>query len=393
VTGKPLHYAEPATRFEARPRIDPRWTRLLWPLLALVVLLAFDLIYIRGFFQIQVRDARLYGSLIDILDRATPVLLLSVGMTLVIATGGVDLSVGAIMAISGAVAAQLVAGHGPAVAMAAALLVSILGGAWNGFLVAALGIQPIVATLILMVAGRGIAQLITGGQIITFTNPAFDFVASGALSDLLPDRWRQAAPALWGVALGYPFTIPLALLVACLTGLVARKTAIGLFIEAVGGNATASRYAGVNAGVVKFMAYVFSGLCAGIAGLIVASDIRAADPNNAGLYLELDAILAVVIGGTALTGGRFSLPGSVLGALVIQALTTTILTLGVKAQWTLVVKALVVVIVCLLQSEGLRDKITGVLRRSRGGRRGFEPVLGAPATTPPTVPSPEPGEP
>jgi simple sugar transport system permease protein len=113
------------------------------------------------------------------------------------------------------------------------------------------------------------------------------------------------------------------------------------------------------------MAYVFSGLCAGVAGLIVASDIRAADPNNAGLYLELDAILAVVIGGTALTGGRFSLPGSVLGALVIQALTTTILTLGIKAQWTLVVKALVVVVVCLLQSEGLRDKIAGALRRRR----------------------------
>ena len=367
MTGGPLNYAEPATRFDPRPRIDPRWTRLLWPLLALVVLLAFDLIYIRGFFQIQIRDVRLYGSLIDILDRATPVLLLSVGMTLVIATGGVDLSVGAIMAISGAVAAQLVAHHGPAVAMAAALLVSLVGGAWNGLLVAGLGIQPIVATLILMVAGRGIAQLITGGQIITFNNPTFEFVASGALSDLLPDRWREAAPVFWAITLGYPFTIPLALLVACATGLIARKTAIGLFIEAVGGNATASRYAGVNSGAVKFMAYVFSGLCAGVAGLIVASDIRAADPNNAGLYLELDAILAVVIGGTALTGGRFSLPGSVLGALVIQALTTTILTLGVKAQWTLVVKALVVVIVCLLQSEGLRDKIAGAFRR-RGGQ-------------------------
>ena len=386
MTGAPPNDAGPAARFEPRPRIDPRWTRLLWPLLALVVLLAFDLIYIRGFFQIQVRDAHLYGSLIDILDRASPVLLLSIGMTLVIATGGVDLSVGAVMAISGAVAAQLVAQHGAGVAMTAALFVSLAGGAWNGLLVAGLGIQPIVATLILMVAGRGIAQLITGGQIITFTNPAFDFVASGAFSDLVPLRWRQVAPVFWGITLGYPFTIPLALFVAAATGLVARKTATGLFIEAVGGNATASRYAGVNAGAVKFMAYVFSGLCAGIAGLIVASDIRAADPNNAGLYLELDAILAVVIGGTALTGGRFSLPGSVLGALVIQTLTTTILTLGVNAQWTLVVKALVVVVVCLLQSEGLREKIGGAIRRQGGPRQGFDPVVPARA---PSAPLPD----
>lgn len=334
-------------RYAPRPKIDPRWVRLLWPLLALVALLLFDLIYIDNFFHVGVQDDHLYGSVIDILENAGPVLLLSIGMTLVIATGGVDLSVGSIMAISAAVAAQLVvAGHSFTLALAAALAVALLAGAWNGMLVSVLGIQPIVATLILMVAGRGIAHLVTGSQIINFTDPAYTYLGGG-----------------------YLFALPVSLTVVAVallaTALLVRKTALGLFIEAVGGNATASRYAGVNATAVKWMVYVFSGACACVAGLISAADIRAADPNNNGLYMELDAILAVVIGGTALTGGRFSLPGSVIGALVIQTLTTTILTYGVAPEKTLVVRAAVVIVVCLLQSEGLREKVAS-WRRARG---------------------------
>ena len=346
MTDAPLPVASPSDRFSPRPKIDPRWTRLLWPLLALLALLLFDLFYIGpGFFHVVVRDGRLYGSLIDILDRASPVLLLSIGMTLVIATGGVDLSVGAVMAIACAVAAQIVvSGHGFAPAFAAALGLALVAGAWNGMLVALLGIQPIVATLILMVAGRGAAQLITGGQIIPFDDPAYRYLGNGFF-------------------LGVPFSLTLVAVMLVATGLLVRKTAAGLFIEAVGGNATASRYAGVNATAVTWGVYVFCAFCSGVAGLVSAADIQAADPNSIGLYLELDAILAVVIGGTALTGGRFSLPGAVLGALVIQTLTTTILQMGVKAEWNLVVKALVVVVVCLLQSEGLREKIAGAVRR------------------------------
>jgi simple sugar transport system permease protein len=332
-------------RFAPRPKIDPRWIRLLWPLLALAGLLLFDLLYVKDFFQVGVRDGHLYGSVIDILERAAPVLLLSIGMTLVIATGGVDLSVGSVMAICAAVAAQLVvAGHSAAVAFAVALLVGLAAGAWNGALVALLGIQPIVATLILMVAGRGVAHLVTNDQTITFTDPAYSFLGSGFL-------------------FGLPFSLTIVAAVLAATALLVRKTALGLFIEAVGGNASASRYAGVNATAVKWMVYVFSGACACAAGLITAADINAADPEHNGQYLELDAILAVVIGGTALTGGRFSLPGSVIGALVIQTLTTTILTYGVPPEKTLVVRAAVVVVVCLLQSEVLREKMAAFKRR------------------------------
>ncbi|MGI8906260.1 MAG: ABC transporter permease [Candidatus Sumerlaeaceae bacterium] len=319
--------------------------QLFWPMLALVVLLGYNAIVSPGFFHLEMQEnGRLYGSMIDVLQRAAPVLLLALGMTLVIATGGVDLSVGAVMAIAGTVAAYLVStGHSFWIALVAAVVVSLLCGLINGLLVAGLNIQPIVATLILMVAGRGVAQLISDGQMIPFTNPLLLFVGGGFLA-------------------GIPFAVLLALGAYLVTHLFVRSTALGLFIESVGGNPTASRFAGLPAGLVKCLAYVFSGLCAGAAGLIATSDIHAADPGKSGLYLELDAILAVVIGGTALTGGRFSLAGSLLGAILMQALTTTIITRGVQVEYALIIKALVILAVCLLQSPRIRT--SGLLRRS-----------------------------
>jgi galactofuranose transport system permease protein len=325
------------------------WHKLKWPLVALGVILLFNAVFPPestpthsqpGFFHITVRDGRLYGSVIDILNRAAPVMLLSLGMTLVIATGGVDLSVGAVMAITGAVAAQLLTkgAAGVAVVVVASLGVSILAGIWNGTLVGIFKVPPIVATLILMVSGRGIAQLLTDGQIITFENKSFEFIGRGSVA-------------------GLPFTILLVLALWAVLSLLKSRTALGLFIECTGDNETASRYSGVNTNLVKLVAYSICSLCAGLAGLIAATDIKAADANNAGLWLELDAILATVIGGTALTGGRFFLAGSLIGALLIQTLTTTILTWGVAVELTLVVKAVVVILVCLLQSEKFRQVV------------------------------------
>lgn len=324
-----------------------RRTGLLWPSVALAALLLFNLAATPGFFDLQIRDGHLYGSLVDVLKQSSRVMLVAVGMTLVIATAGVDLSVGAVMAIAGSIAAKLLAeaGLGLPATMLVALAVCLALGTWNGVLVAGLGVQPIVATLLLMVAGRGIAQLLTDGQIVTVERPAFTFLAGGHFA-------------------GLPFPLTIVTIVLVLTMMLTRRTALGLFIESVGNNETASRFAGVQVRGVKVFVYAFSGWCAGVAGLIEASQIKAADANNAGLYLELDAILAVVIGGTPLTGGRFNLPGSVVGALLIQTLTTTILTTGVPVQYTLVVKALVVLGVCLLQSEEFRRR---VWRRSAEG--------------------------
>lgn len=330
--------------------------RIVWPLIALALLLLFNLFFTDGFFHIEVRDGRLYGSLIDIIDRAAPVILVSMGMTLVIATAGIDLSVGAVMAIAGALAAGLIArpeysvlshfdiGGSFAIALLIALLISALAGAGNGTLVTVFGVQPIVATLILMVAGRGIAQLLTSGQIVTFRHESFAYLGNGFF-------------------LGLPVTITIVVVMLMMIGLLVRRTALGLFIEAVGDNPTASRHAGVRPHFIRLFVYSLCGLLAGLAGLIAAADIQAADANNAGLYIELDAILAVVIGGTALTGGRFSLLGSVIGALLIQSITTTILSRGVPVQYTLVVKAAVVIAVCLLQSERFRLLIMHQLRR------------------------------
>src|SRR5688572_5519127 len=318
------------------------WRKLQWPLLALALVLLFNFAFTKDFFEITVRDGRLYGSVVDIFNRAAPVMLLALGMTLVIATGGVDLSVGAVMAIAGAVAALLVTKAGlsvPAI-IAAALGVALVAGIWNGILVGWLEVPPIVATLILMVSGRGIAQLLTDGQIITFENraPALEFIGRGSF-------------------LGLPFAITLVLIVFLIVIFLQTKTAAGLFIESTGDNETASRYAGVNTRAVKLLVYSFCALCAGLAGLVVTTNIAAADSNKAGLWLERGAILATVLGGTALTGGRFYPLGSIAGAILIQTLTTSILTRGVPVEYTLVVKAVVIFGVCLLQSEEFRKVI------------------------------------
>ena len=249
-----------------------------------------------------------------------------------IATGVIDLSVGAVMAISGATAASLtVQGYGLPIVILSALGVGILSGLWNGILVALLKIQPFVATLILMVAGRGVAQLITAGQIVTFNSPSLSWLGSGSLF-LLPT----------------PVIITLLTLLAF--WLLTRKTALGLFIEAVGINIRAAKNAGVNTRLIVMGTYMLSGLCAAIAGIIVTADIRGADANNAGLWLELDAILAVVIGGASLMGGRFNFLLSILGALIIQGMNTGILLSGFQPELNQVVKAVVVLVVLVFQS-------------------------------------------
>ncbi|MCG3126995.1 MAG: Inner membrane ABC transporter permease protein YtfT [Phycisphaerae bacterium] len=313
---------------------------LIWPALALALLLAFNAAFTPGFFHVEIRDGRLYGTLVDILNHGSRLGIVALGMTLVIATSGVDLSVGAVMAIAGAVAATMVvrdAASFPAV-LAGALATGLAAGLWNGWLVSRLRIQPIVATLVLMVAGRGIAQLVTDGLIITTNDPRLAFIAGGSL-------------------LGLPLPVTLAAAALALLALATRKSSLGLFLEAVGDNETASRYAGLDARGVVLLAYAVAGVCAALAGLIEVSYIRAADANNAGLFVELDAILAVVIGGTALTGGRFYLVGSLLGALFIQTLTKTMYMKDVSADVASIPKAIVVILVCLLQSPVVRGRI------------------------------------
>jgi simple sugar transport system permease protein len=312
--------------------------RLLWPVAMLVVLLAINVAAFPGFLSITLRDGHLFGSLVDIARNGAPTLIIAVAMTLVIATRGIDLSVGAVGAIAGALACSIIIGSPDptsvatvVTAVAVTLLLALVLGLWNGVLVALLGLQPIVATLILMTAGRGVAMLITEGQIVTVNSPPFKFLGSGFL-------------------FGLPVPVLVAIVVVLAASLLTRRTALGMLIESVGVNPEASRQAGVRSRGLVVGVYVACGVAAAVAGLILTSNQTAADANNTGLFIELDAILAVVIGGTSLVGGRYSLVGTVIGALVIQTLVTTVYTVGIPPIATMIFKAAVITVVCLLQS-------------------------------------------
>jgi simple sugar transport system permease protein len=301
-----------------------------------------------GFFSITIFQGRLFGSPIDVLYRATPTALVALGMAVVIGTKGIDLSVGAVVAIVGAVMTNLIhRDMSPPLVLVLTLGTGVLCGLWNGFLVAILDIQPIIATLILMVAGRGIALLIDEGLIVTFRSDFFSAISTGEF-----------------------LTVPSRIIVAAGTFLVLwlflRRTALGLFIESVGANSAASDLAGINAKWVKIGAYTLSGLCSGIAGMLICGDIRGSDSNNAGLFIELDAILAVVIGGGSLAGGRFFLGLTIVGVILMQLLTTFSLVAGLwPYQFNMVVKGAFVLVVLLLQSRRLRHSIVGIFLRKR----------------------------
>lgn len=346
------------TSFEWRKVTE---SRLFFPVIALSLVLLFDLVFVRGFFGIEVRDGNLYGNLIDILRSGCTVILLALGMTLVIATGGVDLSVGAVMAIAASIAALMMNPYVMAkelpenlqklvndpnftyaplwAVLLVTLFFSALCGLWNGLLVAYAKIQPMVATLILMIAGRGIAQLITNGIRIQIFYEPYAFIGNG-----------------WVVL---PFPVYIVIFMFLLLWLFTRKTSVGLFIESVGVNARSSYFSGIDEKKIKLLAYMLCGLFAGMAGILASANIKTSDANNIGWALELDAILAVVIGGTMMSGGRFSLFASIIGALVMQATTTSMYATGVSPNAVLAVKGVVVFLVLLLYSEQVR----GFVRR------------------------------
>jgi galactofuranose transport system permease protein len=327
-----------------------RESRLFWPLVAMALILLMDVIFAPNFFKIGILDGHLYGNLVDVFNNSAPLMLVTLGMTLVIATGGVDLSVGAVIAISAAMGAVLInpalgnklisnevltkdATNTPLwLVVLATLGAGTLCGLWNGLLVSRAKIQPMVATLILMVAGRGIAQLITNGQIMTIYYTPYFFFGNGFI-------------------LGLPVAIYIVAIVFIFAWFLVRKTSIGLFIESVGVNSKATFYSGISEKNIKLFVYIFSGFCAAIAGLILSSYVHSADGNNNGLNYELDAILAVVIGGTLMKGGRFSLFASLIGALIIWTFTITMYTFGVPANALLAGRAVLVLLVILLYSD------------------------------------------
>jgi ribose/xylose/arabinose/galactoside ABC-type transport system permease subunit len=315
----------PVPRGGARRQVQWKvWAQRYGALAALVVLFVYNAIATPFFMTPQ-------SLLFVLLRQAAPIAIVAVGMAVVIGTAGIDLSVGSVMAIAGQVGATLVLHDHPfLLAILAALLVSALCGLFNGTLVARFGVQPIIATLILFIAGRGIAQLITGGELQTLSNPDFQWIG-------------LARP------FGVPAQVIIAILVAAVAWLVMRLTVYGRYVLAVGGNETASRLAGLPAARVKLLAYVGSGVLAGLVGLIAVSANSASDANNTGVGMELDAIAAVAVAGTPLTGGKVTVWGAVVGAVMLKLLQNTLIAHGITKEVAQMIEGAVIVAALWLQ--------------------------------------------
>jgi galactofuranose transport system permease protein len=300
-------------------------------LVALVLLVLFNMMWTPNFLSWQTLNVNL--------TQVAGIVIVAVGMTLVIATGGIDLSVGSLMAIAGALAPLIFLGQiipipHPLVGVALAIVVPILAagvfGLFNGVLVTHFRIQPIIATLVLFIAGRGIAQVMTNGNLQSFRNPEFQAIGLGRV-------------------LGIPVQVLLMLIIVALAAWVIRRTLLGRQILAVGGNERAARLAGVPVNRVKLIVYGISGLCSGLAGLVVIAINSSSDANLVGLNMELDAIAAVAVGGTLLAGGRASVGGTLVGALIIQLVRYTLLANNVPDAAAMIVKAGLIVLAVWLQ--------------------------------------------
>ena len=326
--------------------------QLFLPIFCMLLVLCVNIVYdvsqgrdFYDFFKIYIQNEALNGRIINILNRGSEVAILAIGMTLVVsASAGTDISVGSVMALSAGVCCTLLAGSAAPqatelavpliVGVLAALIMGCICGAFNGALVAYLNIQPMVATLILWTAARAIGLLVCNNLIVYVRNDSF---------------------AVFGGYIG-PVPTPIIIAAICIAAVTAvlKMSAMGMYIQSVGINRRASRIAGLNSQKIIFLCYVLCGLCAGIAGLVASSRITSADTNNIGLNYELDAILAVALGGNSLAGGRFNLAGSIIGAYTIQAITTTMYNLGVSSAVNPVFKAVIVIIIVAVQAPPVK---------------------------------------
>ena len=339
------------------------------PLAALLVLIVFNLIADPSFFQISYAENSdgfpvLSGYLITILDNASELAILAIGMTLVTAaSGGQDISVGAAIAISGSVVLRVLCGDNPRpdemqstilVAFLVSCLVSMAFGAFNGTLVAYFNIQPMIATLILYTAGRSIAAWINNNRLPIISDPTF-----GYFGTFIP---------------GIPIPTPIFIALFCMIAIafVLKFTTLGLYTQAVGINPHSAKLNGINPQMVKFITYVIMGLCVAFAGFIKVTRFSTINYSVVALDIEMDAILAVALGGNALSGGRFNMAASILGAYVIQFLTTTLFKFNVSSAALPAYKAVVVIVLVVLSAPAVREKIGKLRKRIAGQKLGKE---------------------
>ncbi len=322
------------------------------PIAALLLLAVFNLIVDPEFFKISLGynsegNPVLTGYLMTILDYGSEVAILAIGMTLVTAaSGGQDISVGATVAIAGSVILRVLVGLGGdgtlqapiIVGFLAACVAAMLCGAFNGVLVAVFKIQPMVATLILYTAGRSIAAWINNNELPIITDKTFTYFG--------------------GFIPGIPIPTPFFIAVICviITMLALKFTNLGLYTQAVGINADSSRLNGLNPTFIKWLTFVILGLCVAVVGLIKTSRLSTINYSVIAKDIEMDAILAVALGGNVLSGGKFNILASILGAYVIQFLTTTLYKFQVSSDALPAYKAVVVILLVVLSAPAVKEK-------------------------------------
>jgi len=333
-----------------------QYSQLIVPLLSILLIIIFNLIRDPSFFSIEVVTSNsgstvLTGNLISILNGASELAILAMGMTLVTAAcGGQDISVGALAAIAGSVFVKILRGGAItpaaiAVAFVACCIAAMLFGCLNGTLVAVFKIQPMIATLVLYTCGRSVAYWINGGATPTIESPLIT-----AIGSFIP-----------GVPVPTPILI--VIIVAVIFALVFRFTSLGLYTQAVGINQRAARLNGINTVGIKLLSFIILGACCAVAGCIAVSRLSLINHETLLLEIEMDAILAVAIGGNALSGGKFKISCSVLGAYAIQALTTTLYAMKVPSTAIKSYKAVVIILIVVIGSPIVKQAAAKLLAK------------------------------
>ena len=297
------------------------WVRGRGVYVAFVVLVIFNLVVTPNFASVV--------TVSTLLITVSPIILVSLGVALAIGTEGIDLSVGSVMALASAFL-PLYLGYGWPVAVLVVLFVGALAGLINGGLVAFVGVQPIIATLAMLVGGRGLAQIFAGGQSLPITDPVILWLGQGRL-------------------FGIPAPVIVAVLAVLVMGFLVKRTTFGRYVVAVGGNRSASFLSGHPVRRTLLAVYVISALLAALAGIVATARLGASDPSNIGLLIELSAITAVVVGGTPLSGGKVKIMGTVMGVLLIQLITNTFIANDLPFTWAQVLTAAIILVAVYVQ--------------------------------------------
>ncbi|MBQ6375022.1 MAG: ABC transporter permease [Clostridia bacterium] len=297
-------------------------------LIMLALMLLINVIFTPNFFKI--------GTLWNIVSQTCSIILTGMGMTVVIATGGIDISVGSVMALSGVVASMLIDDIGVFPAIVAGICVCMISGAIAGFMIGKLKVQAMVVTLALMMGVRGVAQLINDGKIYYINgvnSEIYNSLGSLRIAGFIP---IQVIPILAAIAI---------------TWFLMEKTIFGRHVQAVGDNPRSARLAGINTGKTLIMSYVYCAIFAAVAGVVTSAKTGAADANTLGNLAELDAIASVAVGGTSMAGGRARVLGTVIGALIMQLINITVNMNNITYEYAQILKAIIIVLAVYIQRE------------------------------------------